>query len=164
MAAADTHDHVLGYAFNDISVERAGARASRLKVDIDGSIGSFIGDGLLFATAFGSTAYSLAAGGPVIDTRAVDVFVVTPNNPHVSVQYSSLQRPHVLKLGRRVKLSVSAEDRLDRPTKLVFDGETLVEAIDKPVEIYLSDETVAFLELEPDGFHSRLETKRLGRS
>ena len=164
LTAVDAAGETLGYAFNDISVERAGARASRLYVDVDGSTGSFIGDGIIFATAFGSTAYSLAAGGPIIDTRAKDVFVVTPNNPHVSAQYSSLQRPHVLQQGRQVHIQLDPDDALDRPTKLIIDGEVRLEALVGKVTITLATEFVSLLELTPDGFHSRLETKRLGRS
>lgn len=154
----------LGYAFNDVSVERAGPRASRFTLDVNGSTGSFIGDGVIFATAFGSTAYSLAAGGPIIDTRSSDVFVVTPNNPHVSSQYSSLQRPHVLQRGRNVRITIADDDAMERPTQLVLDGHTVDDQLSRPVTIGLSDKTISFLQLKHDSFHARLEAKRLGRS
>ncbi len=164
IAAWDQTGQPFGYGFNDISLERSGARASRFHLDIDGSTGSFIGDGVIFATAFGSTAYSLAAGGPVIDSRLRDVFVVTPNNPHVSTQYSSLQRPHVLQRGRQVKLHLTTEDAVERPTQLVIDGNTVEKQLTGTVTIALSNKTISFLQLEADSFHARLDAKRLGRS
>jgi NAD+ kinase len=164
LRASDSTGKTLALGFNDISIERAGARALRLQLRIDGSGGTFIGDGLIFATAFGSTAYSLAAGGPVIDTRARDVFVVTPNNPHLSSQHSSLQRPHVLHRGRLIRVSLSRADKADRPAQLVVDGLVIASLLQDDIAIALSDECVTFLELESDSFHARLETKRLGRT
>jgi len=155
---------VLGRAFNDVVVERRGARAARFGLHVGGSAGGFIGDGVIFATPLGSTAYSLAAGGPIIDSNVQDVFVVTPSNPHLSALYSSLQRPHVLGRGRRVRISVAAADAEERPVKLTADGFELADNVRTDVEIYLSERKVRLIELEPDGFRSRIEDKRLGRS
>ena len=56
--------------------------SARLDLEADGKLVTrYMADGLIFATPTGSTAYSLAAGGPVLmpDSRS---FVVTPLNPH----------------------------------------------------------------------------------
>ena len=70
-------------ALNDIVVTRElTGRAVRLDLEADGRpVTRYLADGLIFATPTGSTAYSLAAGGPVLmpDSAA---FVVTPLNPH----------------------------------------------------------------------------------
>ena len=154
---------VLGYVFKDSTVERFCPRVSRFDLHIDEFAGTFIGDGVIFATPLGSTAYSLAAGGPIIDSRAQDVLVVSPSNPHISPLYSSLQRPHVLQKGRVIRIHVAKEDREERPIQLSIDGMAVVEKLQKPIEVFLSDKSVSLLELHENDFHSRIDTKRLGK-
>jgi NAD+ kinase len=156
-------DEVIGYAFNDISVERAASRAAKFQLNVDGSSGTFIGDGVIFSTPLGSTAYSLAAGGPIIDSKLQDIFVVTPNNPHLSSINSSLQRPHVLSKNRQIKIEMTAEDMQDRPLQIAIDGQVAVKSVAKPFTISVSDRKVRLLQLEADSIHNRIENKRLGR-
>ncbi len=163
VANSDKPNEILGYGFNDITVERKGPRAANFDLHIDDNAGTFIGDGVIFSTPLGSTAYSLAAGGPIIDSRSQDVLVVTPSNPHISHLYSSLQRPHVLQKGRVIKISGTNENLTERPIQLDVDGMTIIEQIEKPVDIFLSDKTVSLLELKEKDFHSRIDKKRLGR-
>ncbi len=160
----DKQDQVLGYAFNDISVERNGPRAAKFSVHIGQSIGSFIGDGVIFATPLGSTAYSLAASGPIIDAEAEDVFVVTPNNPHISELYSTLQRPHVLSRNRTVSIDFQQAEQEGRPVQLIVDGVVVQKKLTDSVRISLSDQKVHLIQLSQRGFHDRIEAKRLGRS
>jgi len=74
-------------ALNDIVVHQSGvARVAPLSLSVgrpDGpeEIGSFSGDGVIFATPTGSTAYSLSAGGPIV-VPDVECMVVTPICPH----------------------------------------------------------------------------------
>lgn len=153
---------VLGYGFNDITIERSGPRAARFELHVDDNAGTFIGDGIIFSTPLGSTAYSLAAGGPIIDSRAQDVFVVSPSNPHVSPLYSSLQRPHVMQKGRIIKIESTTEDLQERPIQLSIDGTVTDKNIQQPVEVYVSDKRVSLLEIKEKDFHSRIDKKRLG--
>lgn len=153
---------VLGYGFNDITIERSGPRAARFELHVDDNAGTFIGDGIIFSTPLGSTAYSLAAGGPIIDSRAQDVFVVSPSNPHVSPLYSSLQRPHVMQRGRIIKIESTSEDLQERPIQLSIDGTVIDKNLLYPVEVYVSDKCVNLLELKEKDFHSRIDKKRLG--
>lgn len=71
------------YALNDvIFVTTDRSRLARLSVRIDGErMDSAPSDGLIIATATGSTAYSLSAGGPVVNPRLAAA-VVTPICPH----------------------------------------------------------------------------------
>lgn len=159
-ARQDEETQVIGYGFNDISLERQQSRAAKFRLKIDGSAGDFIGDGVIFSTPLGSTAYSLAAGGPIIDSRLQDVFVITPNNAHLSSLHSSLQRPHVLSRERVVRIEI-AED--NRPLQIAIDGQLAAQDITSPLSIRLSDRHVQILQLTPDKYHTQIEEKRLGR-
>ncbi|MCX7915443.1 MAG: NAD(+)/NADH kinase [Verrucomicrobiae bacterium] len=70
-------------ALNDVVISRgAFSRIVRLELELDGELlTEYVCDGMIFATATGSTAYSLSAGGPILlpQTRA---FVVTPICAH----------------------------------------------------------------------------------
>jgi NAD+ kinase len=70
-------------AMNDIVVEKVAAgRAIRMAVSIGGEpLMSWAADGIIVATATGSTAYSFSAGGPVVSPR-LDCLVLTPVAPH----------------------------------------------------------------------------------
>jgi NAD+ kinase len=57
------------------------AKVRRFQVSVDGEVVSKVeGDGIIVATPTGSTAYSMSAGGPIVDPR-VKAFVVTPLAP-----------------------------------------------------------------------------------
>ncbi|HEU4973959.1 MAG TPA: NAD(+)/NADH kinase [Baekduia sp.] len=69
-------------ALNDLVVVRAGAGQVAAAVRVDGELyARFSGDGLVIATPLGSSAYTLAAGGPVLAPTASGL-VVTPLAPH----------------------------------------------------------------------------------
>jgi NAD+ kinase len=69
-------------AVNEIVAKADGVNLVRLEVTSDDQlVGTFDADGLIVATSIGSTAYSLSAGGPPVDSR-VPALVLTPLNPH----------------------------------------------------------------------------------
>lgn len=70
------------FALNDIAVVRAGQGQVRTTARVDGvEFGRFAGDGCIVSTPVGSSAYALAAGGPLLtpDTKA---FLLTPLSVH----------------------------------------------------------------------------------
>ncbi len=90
--------------FNDVVLRRAaGARPVAIAVGIEGELlARYSGDGLIVATAAGSTAYSFAAGGPIV-SPALDATVLTPLAPH-----ATFNRPLVLSANESVEIEVLA--------------------------------------------------------
>jgi NAD+ kinase len=73
------------HALNDLVLVRAGAGQVLVEVTVDGErFVGFGGDGLVAATPLGSTAYTLAAGGPMIAPGGRGL-VLTPLSPHGGV-------------------------------------------------------------------------------
>jgi NAD+ kinase len=70
-------------ALNDVVVARANvSRLARIRVEVgDYLVTEYVCDGLIVSTPTGSTAYSLAAGGPILSPDA-DSIVLTPICPH----------------------------------------------------------------------------------
>jgi NAD+ kinase len=80
------------YAVNDVVLHRA-QNYSLIELSIHAAgihVNTFFADGLIIATPNGSTAYSLAAGGPIV-SPALDAMIITPICPH-TISY----RPIVL--------------------------------------------------------------------
>jgi NAD+ kinase len=70
-------------ALNDFVVHSTGySRMVRLRVEVGGKLlRELSADGLIIATPTGSTAYSLSAGGPVVEPT-LNAIILTPLNPH----------------------------------------------------------------------------------
>ena len=110
-------------AFNDFVFERASGHTVHLQIHIDGVLlNRYSGDGLIVATPGGSSAYSLAAGGPVVHD-AVEGMIITPLYPHRPVQFHSLQFPVLLPLKSQIRVVADRTDK--RPVRFVADGVTL---------------------------------------
>ena len=90
-------------ALNDAVIHKSAmARIMEFEIQVDDRfVASYRADGLIVATPTGSTAYSLAAGGPVVSPE-VAAFVITPISPHMLTH-----RPVVVKDSRIVKILVS---------------------------------------------------------
>jgi len=78
-------------------------------------VNRFVGDGIVVATPTGSTAYSLAAGGPVVHPT-MEAILLTPLCPHALAA-----RPIVLPGDARVELELAPESE---PAALSLDGQT----------------------------------------
>ena len=102
-------------ALNDVVVGRgAQGRAIHVRVDVDGGeLATYVADGLIVATATGSTAYALAAGGPILPPELRNILLV-PVAPHLS-----MERPVVLAEGVTVRVTVAKH----RPAVLMVDGQ-----------------------------------------
>jgi NAD+ kinase len=104
-------------ALNDVVVTRGAlSRMIEMDVAVDGRHVCHIkADGVIVATATGSTAYNLSAGGPIVHP-SVDAFVLTPIAPHTLTQ-----RPLVLPASARLELRPVIEPQSD--IVLTFDGQ-----------------------------------------
>lgn len=107
-------------ALNDIVVHGAGfSRMITIRSEVDGKlVREYSGDGIIVATPTGSTAYSLAAGGPLV-LPTMEAIILAPLCPH-----SLSVRPMVLDAGRRITLTVV---RKKASCMITFDGQVGVE-------------------------------------
>jgi len=84
-------------ALNDVVLVRgAEPRVIHIRVEIDGHLyNTTAADGIIVSTATGSTAYNLAAGGPILHPQ-VRSSVVTPIAPHLAADRSLILEPHAV--------------------------------------------------------------------
>lgn len=111
-----SHDIVL----NDVVVTKSTlARLAHVEAFIDDHyLTTFRADGLIVSTPTGSTAYSLAAGGPVIHPKVPGI-VITPICP-----FTLTNRPLVIPDGASIKMSL---EKLSSNMILTFDGQAGME-------------------------------------
>ena len=102
-------------ALNDAVFSRGElSRLIRLQTRVNGeTLTEFNADGLIVATPTGSTAYSLSAGGPIMEPES-GVFVITPICPHVLTNRSII-------LSENSTIEVEASEP-DYPVYLTVDG------------------------------------------
>jgi NAD+ kinase len=82
-------------AINDVSLLRQGRQAAKIRVSVDGKvrIEELMGDGILVATAVGSTAYNLSAHGPIIPLTA-GILALTPISAFRPRRWRGALLPH----------------------------------------------------------------------
>lgn len=147
---------LVGYAFNEVVVERAGTRTLKIIMSVDGvEIGTMVGDGVMVASPAGSTAYALAAGGAMMAPTVSAMQLVTIN-PHKSKLASPMPTPIILPAGSLVQFQQAPER--PRPARLVLDGRAYGLAIGESITIGRSERTVRIIRL---GIHTFWEHVRL---
>ena len=107
-------------ALNDAVLNKAAlARIMDLELRVDGEyVTTYKADGLIISTPTGSTAYSLAAGGPIV-YPTVEAFVITPICPHTLTN-----RPIVIPNSVTIEIDFKAEEHL---VFLTLDGQVGIE-------------------------------------
>lgn len=101
---------------NDVVLEKVmSQRLVQLRVHINGEyFTTYRADGIIVASPLGSTAYSLSAGGPVLDPE-LDALILTPAAPHSLLSRSIVLAPDTtitchVELDRQVRLNVDGRD------------------------------------------------------
>jgi len=141
-------------ALNDAVVGRgARGRAVHLRADVDGGeLANYVADGLIVATPTGSTAYALAAGGPILPPELRNI-VLVPVAPHLS-----MERPIVLAEGVTVRITVVGR----RPAVLMVDGQPEVDLENRDVvKVEASPHTACFARVREQTYFYKTLVKRL---
>ncbi|MGD0293683.1 MAG: NAD(+)/NADH kinase [Terracidiphilus sp.] len=140
-------------ALNEVVLSKGDiARMGDFAVELDGkSVARFRADGVIVSTPTGSTAYTLAANGPIL-TPDVDAMVVTPICPHLLTL-----RPIVLR--GDAALTVRVEGVIN-PALLTVDGQKGVELlIGDEVRCRKSAHAVNLVRMSEGGFFEALRSK-----
>jgi NAD+ kinase len=134
-----------GLALNDVVVQKL-ATGSMMDFETwidDRYVNTHAGDGIVIASATGSTAYALSCGGPIIDPH-LEVLVIAPICPH-----TLSDRPIVV--SARAAIEIRLLERPESRAQVVCDGFVLgdVQPCDR-VQIRQSDDEVTLL--HPPGY------------
>jgi NAD+ kinase len=144
-------------ALNDVVVGRGSqARVIRLHLRVDGDlVTTYVADALIVATPTGSTAYAMAAGGPLLPPQLQN-FVVVPVAAHLSLN-------RALVLHEEAEISIRVE--MDHEANLTADGQlgSPVENGDRVI-ITKHPKPCYFVRVEPAGYFYRRLMRRLGFS
>jgi NAD+ kinase len=128
------------------------ARMGDFAVELDGkSVARFRADGVIVSTPTGSTAYTLAANGPIL-TPSVDAMVVTPICPHLLTLRPIVVRGDAL-------LAVRVEG-VANPALLTVDGQKAMELrMGDELRCRKSSHTVNLIRMSEGGFFEALRSK-----
>ena len=141
-------------ALNDIVVSKdAGCKIADFIVSKKGSvISSLRADGLIFSTPTGSTAYSLSAGGPIIEP-SMECIEFTQICPH-----SLLARSMMFKSDSVLDVKFRANN--DAKTVLTVDGNEVLKLVKSDVlKIYKSKSFIELVDIQGGSFFSSVNEK-----
>ena len=114
-------------------------------------IGSYRADGIIVATPTGSTAYSLAAGGPIVDPT-MSAFILSPVCPHALGV-----RPLVVPSENVIRVKVISQRREVTAT---IDGQTAVELEDRDeIHVLRSDSVTRLISVGKRSFYDIVREK-----
>ena len=155
LSATDQEPPRIFHALNDVVAARGEvARLVYVDASIDGKpLTSYGADGVIVATATGSTGYSMAAGGPILHPQAEE-FLLLPILPHLSSAYTLVLPPTTV-----VKLRISTTHQ----ATLSIDGHiNLPLPSGASITVKHSSNKIRFLRIRPENFYGSLEPKLKG--
>ncbi len=132
-------------ALNDVVVNKwETGRTMDFETSINGRfVNSHGGDGMVIATATGSTAYALSCGGPIVEPD-LDVWVLAPISPH-----TLSDRPIVVRAGSKIALRMS--DRFESRAQVTCDG-TAIGDLEQGDNLYVEGADAQITLLHPPGY------------
>lgn len=138
-------------AVNDVYLERMTGQAARMRLTVGDHVivEQLVADGLIFATALGSTAYAFSAGGEALHPL-LRVLQITPICPHQP-------RLPSIALPADARAEVTVHQQEWRPVRAVADGRGIDHV--SSVTIRLSRRGVKLAYLEPHDFTAQLLSK-----
>jgi len=142
---------------NEVAVSRGHiVRPVRLVTSVDGRyLTTYVADALIAATATGSTAYALAAGGPVLPPELRNILLVAVA-PHLSID-----RAIVLADGSSVSITVNT----DHEAALSPDGQPPIDLLDGDrVDAYASEHSIRFIRFQDPGYFYRNLTPHMNQN
>lgn len=136
------HSHI---AINEIALLRQSSQAAKIKIEINGRerIDCLMSDGVLVATAAGSTAYNLSAGGPIIPFGS-KILALTPISPFRPRNWSGALLP----ASSKIRLEVLHAD--SRPVNATADSKE----VKNVKEVEICEETQVEFKILFDPNHS----------
>ena len=146
------------HCLNDIVVSRGNfARLIDVTITCDGrSVSNMRSDGVIISTPTGSTAYSMAAGGPVVSPEA-DCIIETPICPH-----SLMDRSIIFSADK--ELIVTANNDQNNSPIMTVDGQEAVNLTPGcQIHIKKSDITTKLIKLKAENFYEVLNKKIIER-
>lgn len=150
----DSFDIKEFYALNDVVISKSAySGVVDLNVFLNGNkMNRYIADGIILSTPTGSTAYSLSAGGPIIEPK-LDCILLTP-----ICQHSMLSRSVIF--NRESKIDINTRLRRKDEVFLSVDGrDTTLINDNNTVSISLSDTKVKLIKLKKYNFYEVLDQK-----
>lgn len=137
------------YAFNDFYFERASLRTVRIRISVNGIsfFDPLICDGVVVATAAGSTAYNASAGGIILLVGA-NSMVLTGICPLIFHHWRTSE------LAAESKITLEIVDAKRRPAVFVAEGEAIREAI--KAEISYSDKIIRLIFAKSENFRGKI--------
>ena len=137
------------------SVISANGAAKIINLDVyveNLNLGRYKADGIIVSTPTGSTAYSAAAGGPLLYPE-MDAFILTPICP-----YSLSNRAIVLPVDKKIKINIEKEQRVE--IVLTSDGQEVFDLKkNDSVIIEKAPYNTHIIKAEKDVFFSKVKTK-----
>jgi NAD+ kinase len=139
-----------GWAINDVVI-RGGVRMIDIEVYIDGHfVNTYPGDGMIVSTPRGSTAYCMAAGGPIL-TAGVQGFAIVPISCH-----SPIRTPFIVAESALIELVVATKHE----ASLILDGRQTTELTENDVvRVQAGQHHFRLVTLDSMDFYEAFRTK-----